>query len=413
MLTKLMTAVAGARSRPPRSEVEPVALELIRRHGAEILAVARRYSQNHEDAEDAYQRGLEILLTKAPSTSPSDLVPWLKTVVKHEAFALHRQRERHGGAGSPDEPFRQAHPSETHEVVEQLERLQIGAEALRRLKPQETRCMLLLAEGHSYKQIQELTGFSYTKVNRCLTEGRRSFLRRVEGIESGAECERLAPLLSAMADGEASARDMALLRPHLRTCLSCRAALRDARELPARVAALAPVGLLVGRARPSLRSLGDWLQDRFAWAASRGQDLVETAGAHKIAAVAASAAALGGGGIATVQVASSHHPHRHHAPRVAAAPAPAPAKPLWRPAAAVTPPRSAPPSTPDAHRQAPQRRKARPHRVPAQPAAAAPTPAIEPAGRVATPAPAKRPESRRLPAPATQPPPGQTGEFGP
>ncbi len=82
-------------------------------------------------------------------------MPWLKTVVKHEAFALHRARERHGGsAASPDEPYRQAHPSETHEVVEQLERLQIGAEALRRLKPQEMRCMLLLAEGHSYKQIR-------------------------------------------------------------------------------------------------------------------------------------------------------------------------------------------------------------------------------------------------------------------
>src|SRR3954466_15978141 len=90
----------------------------------------------------------------------------------------------------------------------------------------------------------------HVKVNRCLSEGRRSFLRRVERIETGAECERLAPLLSALADGEASARDMALLRPHLRSCLSCRAALRDAREVPARVAALAPIGLLAGGVHP-------------------------------------------------------------------------------------------------------------------------------------------------------------------
>src|SRR5205085_12247611 len=135
---------------------------------------------------------------------------------------------------------------ETHEQVERLDRLQRGAEAMQRLKPQEIRCMLLLAEGHSYRQIQAITGFSYTKVNRCLTEGRRSFLRKVEGIEAGAECERLAPALSARADGVATSRDMAALRPHLRTCLSCRAALRDAREVPARVAALAPIGLLAG-----------------------------------------------------------------------------------------------------------------------------------------------------------------------
>jgi hypothetical protein len=42
-----------------------------------------------------------------------------------------------------------------------------------------------------------------TKTNRCLAEGRRSFLERYARIESGGECERLAPLLSAFVDGEA------------------------------------------------------------------------------------------------------------------------------------------------------------------------------------------------------------------
>jgi hypothetical protein len=42
-------------------------------------------------------------------------------------------------------------------------------------------------------------------VNRCLTEGRRAFLERVAGIEGGIECERLAPLVSLLADGELSA----------------------------------------------------------------------------------------------------------------------------------------------------------------------------------------------------------------
>ena len=82
------------RTRPPRAEVDPAALDLIQRHGAQIMSTARRYSDTPEDAEDAYQRGLEILLTKAPSTSEDDLVPWLKTVVKHEAFAVRRQRCR-------------------------------------------------------------------------------------------------------------------------------------------------------------------------------------------------------------------------------------------------------------------------------------------------------------------------------
>src|SRR3954447_12171839 len=327
MLTKLLTAVGGgARPRPPRAEIEPAALELVRRHGAQIMSTARRYAATPEDAEDAYQRGLEILLTKAPTTSADDLVPWLKTVVKHEAFALRKQRERQGTPTDHDPGGPAA--ADTHEQVERLDRLQRGAEAMQRLKPQEIRCMLLLAEGYSYKQIQAVTGFSYTKVNRCLTEGRRSFLRKVEGIESGAECERLAPALSALADGVATSRDMAGLRPHLRTCLSCRAALRDAREVPARVAALAPVALLAGGGAPSARGVLDWLNERVTWLALRGQDLVETASSHKLAAAAAAAAALGGGGIATVEVSHHHarppaHPMHHHArpPIIRSAPA--------------------------------------------------------------------------------------------
>jgi RNA polymerase sigma factor (sigma-70 family) len=426
MLTKLLTAAAGAaaprRDRPPRAQVEPVAIDLIRRHGAEIMATARRYSSTREDAEDAYQRGLEILLTKAPSTSADDLVPWLKTVVKHEAYSLHRQRER---AGQPTAPDRLAGPTAAapDDQAERLERLQIGAEALGRLKPQEIRCMLLLAEGHSYKQIQELTGFSYTKVNRCLTEGRRSFLRRVEGIESGAECERLAPLLSALADGEASAKDMAVLRPHLRTCLACRAALRDAREVPARVAALAPIGLLAaghGSAGPgawaaAVRSAGDWVNERLTSFVLRGQDLIETASAHKLAAVAASAAALGGGGIATVEVGSPHgggggrHPGAAHSVLVKARPEPMSPSPAWRPAAATVPaPKRATSGHPHAHPHA-RSSAARPATGPAPEKPAPAAPAFV-APKPAQPAPTERQAPTRDERPIRPP---ETGEFGP
>src|SRR3954453_5115721 len=144
-------STAAQMTRPSRAEIEPAALELIRSHGAQIMSTARRYAASPEDAEDAYQRGLEILLTKAPSTSAEDLVPWLKTVVKHEAFALRKQRDR---AGVPtDHEDARPTPTETHDHVERLDRLQRGAEAMQRLKPQEIRCLLLLAEGYSYKQI--------------------------------------------------------------------------------------------------------------------------------------------------------------------------------------------------------------------------------------------------------------------
>ena len=61
--------------RPERAEIDAAALELLARHGSQILATARRYAATPEDAEDACQRGLEILLTKAPSTSEEELIP--------------------------------------------------------------------------------------------------------------------------------------------------------------------------------------------------------------------------------------------------------------------------------------------------------------------------------------------------
>src|SRR5688500_12504889 len=157
------------RPRPGRGEIDEAALGLLARHGSQILATARRYAATPEDAEDAYQRAFEILLTKAPTTDEEELVPWLKTVVKHEAFALRRQRERQSPVTDDGELGDRPTPALTHEQAERYERLRQGAEALRQLKPQETRCLLLKAEGLSYKEICDATGLSYTKANRCLT----------------------------------------------------------------------------------------------------------------------------------------------------------------------------------------------------------------------------------------------------
>jgi RNA polymerase sigma factor (sigma-70 family) len=161
------------RTGPARGEIDEAALKLLAKHGAQILATARRYATTPEDAEDAYQRGFEILLTKAPSVRENELVPWLKTVVKHEAFALRRQRERHSPVTDDGDLGDRAAPhAVTHDQAERLEQLRQGAEALGELKPQEVRALLLKAEGYSYKEICELTGWSYTKVD-CPVSTRR------------------------------------------------------------------------------------------------------------------------------------------------------------------------------------------------------------------------------------------------
>ena len=347
---------------PSRREIDPVAFDLIARRGPEILASARRWSSTAEDAEDAYQRGLEILLTKAPTTAEEELVPWLKTVVKHEALAVRRQRERAAPVTDDGEPSEPRVPAvATHDQAERYERLRLGAEALRRLKPQEVRCLLLRAEGHSYKQICEITGWTYTKVNRCLSEGRRAFFERLAGIETGSECERLEPLLSALADGEAKADDLAALRPHLRTCLSCRARLREYRAAPTRVAALVPPALVAagaanapGGLRTLVESIVGATHDKAAALGERAHAAVELATGQKVAAVAASAAAIAGGGAGVERLAEGgEEPANRPAAQVervneeTAPVAPAPAPVPTPPAAEPEPPPPEPPPPPD------------------------------------------------------------------
>ena len=288
-------------ARPSRAQIEPVALELLSRHSAGLLATARRYSQTPEDAEDAYQRGVEILLTKAPTTREADLLPWLKTVVKHEAYAVAKSSGRALASSEIDGEAL----AWTDDRAERYERLRVGAEAMAGLKPQEIRCLLLKAEGLSYQEICDATGFSYTKVNRCLTEGRRSFLKRVAGIESGAECERLAPLISKVADGEASSDEMRQVRPHLKSCLACKATLREYRATPSRVAGLVPpVVALAGSGGMKVGLLARFV-DRFA-------GLGDAAGA-KVAGVMAAGVVLAGGSAAGLG-ALEHHDRPRVAP---------------------------------------------------------------------------------------------------
>jgi hypothetical protein len=156
----------------------------------------------------------------------------LTAAVKHEAFALRRQRERQSPITDDGElGERPTPPGITHDQAEIYERLHQGGEAPALLKPQEARALRLRAEGYSYREICQITAWSYTKVNRCLTEGRRALRRRATAIEAGEECARLAPLLAQAVGHLAEVDDRAELQRHLGGCLSCRARLRSLRAV--------------------------------------------------------------------------------------------------------------------------------------------------------------------------------------
>ena len=91
----------------------------------------------------------------------------------------------------------------------------------------------------------------------------------------------------------------------MRTCLSCRARLREFRATPERVAALVPPAALVATdGGGPLRSLIESL----VGAGDRFHAATELATGQKVAAVAASAAALAGGGTAIDEFANHQGP---------------------------------------------------------------------------------------------------------
>jgi RNA polymerase sigma factor (sigma-70 family) len=302
--------------RDDRERGEALVLELLGSHADSLLRVARRYSICADDAHDAYQRALEILMRHAARLDPERAAGWLHTVVKHEALALNRSRRRMVGVAEVDLDALESRTSDSpEERVLAADRVARSAEALHGLKPQEVRALWLKALGHSYEQICEVTGWTYTKVNRCLAEGRKSFLERYAGIESGQECERLAPMLSAFVDGEADASQTIALRAHLRQCLACRATMRGLHDASRPLTVVFPATALVA-ANGGVEHTGSFfmrvyetvslhLHERAANSVLRAQAVFDTVTAGKMAAAAASAAAVAGGGFAVEGVVSS------------------------------------------------------------------------------------------------------------
>jgi RNA polymerase sigma factor (sigma-70 family) len=295
----------SARRRPEARDVFAAAVELATSGAGAFRRTARRYSICAADADDAYQRSLEILLTKAPTSDRSELRPWLHTVIKHEALALRRQRERTVASAdtSSDETAASAERG-PEETATDRERARHTAEALGALKPSELQCLVLKALGYSYDEISARTGFSWTKVNRSLTEGRRRFFESFGEISSGGRCERFQPLLSAVCDGHAGDDEEQTVRAHLSSCQACRATLRAYRSAPTRLAELMPPAVVLPLLeRSSMWSrLTDWVSsgggERAGALGVKLQQSAEMVSAQKAAAVVASTAALAGGGVA-------------------------------------------------------------------------------------------------------------------
>ena len=222
-----------------------------------LIRFAARYTRSLHDAEDAYQRSMEIALTGAPVTEPRRFMAWLHTVLRHEALAVARARRREGPGAELDVAEacadRVADSVAVDAVAEWRERYRFIQDGLAGLTDAQRVCLILQSAGASYERIRQITGFSLRKVERSVLEGRASLQAWEVRLASGDVCARLLPQIDRVVTGAATARERRSVARHVRHCGPCRAVLRNRRESNEWLAALVPLAFLASEtvaARP-------------------------------------------------------------------------------------------------------------------------------------------------------------------
>ncbi|UJA21270.1 sigma-70 family RNA polymerase sigma factor [Thermoleophilia bacterium SCSIO 60948] len=156
------------------------AVAAFRAHGTALRTTARRVSICDADADEALGRALEICLRKVPrELAPEHLAGWMHVVTRREALAVRRSRERSMSGGEDSLARLPSAESDPFDVVVRGEAVTERLAVLGQLKPHERLAIALQAAGYSYAEIREHCGWTYTKVNRCLAEG-RARLRELE-----------------------------------------------------------------------------------------------------------------------------------------------------------------------------------------------------------------------------------------
>ena len=157
---------------------------VIATHRTALIRQAARHAPRPADAEDAFQEACAAFMSTYEGPAGLDALRWLMVVVKRCAWRLGEESRRHGvlaeltstdaevspGACLTAAAERAAcDPALLHEQHVHDRDLLVELAAL---KPDQRDALVLLGAGFGYAEIGDRRGWTKTKVNRCLAEGR-------------------------------------------------------------------------------------------------------------------------------------------------------------------------------------------------------------------------------------------------
>jgi DNA-directed RNA polymerase specialized sigma24 family protein len=182
---------------PSQTELDRRALildDLIRSHGRELRAQAAVNSTRKGHIDDALADASVAFLRFYKGPAGVDALRYLMVCVRTAAWEIDRRQRRieeHDiDRFMPEEAQRRRIArvldpgGEPGERYERMEAVQERKDLLAQLKPDERTAITMFAYGFSYVEICDRQGWTYTKVNRCMAEGRQR-LRQLLSAQEG------------------------------------------------------------------------------------------------------------------------------------------------------------------------------------------------------------------------------------
>lgn len=164
-----------------KAKAKTLADEIYKRHHKKLLSIGKQNCPSVEDAEEALQDTFILFIDHFDPSSDAPPLAWLTLTLKRRCWATYRRQQflqQNRPANPTGEPNRSqdAEALDYRHLPDELaaaaENIQRTRKQLLQLKQDERRALSLLAIGYSYREICDITNWSYTKVNRCISEGR-------------------------------------------------------------------------------------------------------------------------------------------------------------------------------------------------------------------------------------------------